>query len=116
MLNLTTNNSVSSHLIKWIDKIITEEQNTTRELKDSELLNISGGRNISDREYEEIEKWAEYCETNFQNGKISKAQYDDGINAIGSYQAAIYYHNPPKEDFLFKLEDWIGTNKLPWEN
>ena len=88
----------------------------TGELKDSELLNISGVRNISDREYEEIEKWAEYCETNFQNGKISKAQYDDGINAIGSYQAAIYYHNPPKEDFLFKLEDWIGTNKLPWEN
>ena len=88
----------------------------TGELKDSELLNISGGRNISDREYEELEKWAEYYETNYQNGKISKAQYDDGINAIGSYQAAIYYHNPPKEDFLFKLEDWIGTNKLPWEN
>ena len=87
----------------------------TRELNDNELIDVSGGRNISDREYEELEKWAEYYEKGLSNGTLSRTQYDEGINALGSYQAAIYHLNPPKEDFLFKPEDWIGTNKLPWE-
>lgn len=87
----------------------------TRELNDNELTDVSGGRNISDREYEELEKWAEYYETGLRNGTLSQAQYDEGMNAIGAYQASIYHLNPPKEDFLFKPEDWIGTNKLPWE-
>ena len=65
----------------------------TRELNDNELIDVSGGRNISDREYEELEKWAEYYEKGLSSGTLSRAQ----------------------EDFLFKPEDWIGTNKLPWE-
>ena len=53
----------------------------TRELNDNELIDVSGGRNISDREYEELEKWAEYYEKGLSSGTLSRAQYDEGINA-----------------------------------